>query len=445
MSVTSITWIGITVGGYFLCFAKRPLYGVFVYMFVYYIPPIDIIYWWAKPIPNLRWSLTSAAVLLMAYLIHGANGNVFTKGKLALVKWMSAYFVLSLIVSVAFAVNSDLSFQKCYDFFRYIVIVYLIIQCLKDEKDLKLYIILILLCGLFLGYSAKNVTRHGDRLEGVGTPDAYDANGFALLMATIVPLGFPAFMAGNKYWKLAISVCEVFIINAIVLCNSRGAVISLFVSSIAILMLTRNRKLRRNIAVLGMVGIAGFAYLADEQFWDRFETISQSSTEDKGSGRLLIWGYGLEMLKEHPLGAGGDGFLILSRTYIPPNLHTQGGVRASHNTYLLSAVEQGYIGLFIYICWNAHIMILLRKARKTLLLKGAVDSIIKNKNETFLYMSNIAVTACLLGHLAGAAFGDRIYYEHYYFLLALAASIYAITIEKEKYSPKQRLSERAVS
>ncbi len=85
-----------------------------------------------------------------------------------------------------------------------------------------------------------------------------------------------------------------------------------------------------------------FLYLADTSFLERSKSIKTSIEKDGGTGRFDIWKHGLEMAKDHPFGVGGGGFEYLSSQYMPPELLTRGNVRASHNTYLLILVEQGF-------------------------------------------------------------------------------------------------------
>ena len=310
---------------------------------------------------------------------------------------------------------------------------YIIIKCIKNEQQLEYTILLILLCGFFLGYQAYNTPRHGGRLEGVGTLDTADANGLALLLATIIPFGFPLLFSANKYIRYSVIPCFAFIFNAIVLCNSRGATLSIVVSGLVTIFLVKIPRIKIKIIVAGIICVYTFAYLADDVFWERFRTITNSAQTDKGSGRLTTWLEGLQMAKDYPFGTGGDGFQVLSPYYIT---NLTDGKRSAHNTYLLVLVEQGTSGLIIFLCLNLNIFIILKKGRKLILLKQKLNQI--DDNDRFLYLTNIALSAALAGHLTGAIFGTRLYYGYYYVMISMSVvTTYLAEIESDYFSQLQ--------
>lgn len=401
------------------------------YLFVYFIPPNPIIYWWAQPIPDLRWSFLSAIILIIGCVLHSNQLNNISLASIGAARWLVAFLVLSLIISF-FAVDYDRSFARCYDFFRYVVVVYLMVKCLNTEYQLKRTVLLILLCGFFLGYQAYTTPRRGGRLEGVGIPDAFDANGFALLLGTMIPLGLPALMSKDKLLMYSLPVSMVFMLNAIVLCNSRGSTLAVFVAVLSILWFTNITKLRIKMLFLGLLGACVFLYLADPVFLERFQTLKTSAEEDRGSGRLDVWKHGYKMVHDYPMGTGGDGFQILSPYYIPENMLTKKGVKAAHNTYLLIVVEQGYFGLVIYMGFLLHLFLLLKKGRKTVVLNEGKSAIEQGQGNLFLYTLTIALEGCLIGHMVGCIFTGRLYYEYIYILGGLSISSYYVI--RKKYS-----------
>lgn len=401
------------------------------FLFVYFIPPNPMIYWWAEPIPDIRWSFLSAIILIVGCILHSNQLSNISLARIGAARWLVAFLVLSLIISF-FAVDSDRSFARCYDFFRYVVVVYLMVKCLKTEHQLKRTVLLILLCGFFLGYQAYNTPRHGGRLEGVGIPDAFDANGFALLLVTMIPLGLPALMSKDKLLIYSLPVCMVFMLNAIVLCNSRGSTLALFIAVCSIFFFTNITKLRIKMAFLCLLGASMFLYLADPVFLERIQTLKISAEEDRGSGRLDVWKHGYKMVYDYPMGTGGDGFQILSPYYMPENMLTTTGVKAAHSTYLLIIVEQSYLGIVIYLGFLLHVFFLLKKSRQIILLNEGETAINQGQGNLFLYTLTIALEACLVGHMVGSIFTSRLYYEYVYILGGLSISSYYII--KAKYN-----------
>jgi len=392
-------------------------------MFVYFIAPNPQINWWANEIPNFSWSLLSAVILLTGCLKNREQLSAIRFANINTTKWLGAFLFLSIIVSF-FAVNQAESFRRCYNLFSYVVVVLFFVKCIRDERQFEYLILLLLLCGLVLGYYAYNMPRHGSRLEGVGTSDTNDANNLALLLATIIPFGLPVLVSNNKYLKYILPICYIFILNGIILCNSRGAIVAIVASFVMIILLLKIPKWRIIFLALGLLVGCVFAYLADDVFWARLKTLSDSAEEDRGSGRLDIWKEGLQMSVDYPLGTGGEGFRTLSPHYISDLTYT--GVRVPHNTFLLILVEQGYLGLVIFCCLNINILIILRKGRNLILLRQEENQL--EGSARFLYLTNIAINAALVGHLVGSIFGDRLYYEYYYYLIGMAISSYYLIV-----------------
>lgn len=424
MSLTAILFLSVVTTGYISGCFKKPFYALLTYIFVYFICPNPAINWWAGEIPQLRWSFLSAFILLIAVGLHSRELNDIKFKDIKTGWWLIAFLLLSIIISF-YAVSPERSFDRCYDFARYIVIFYLMIKCIKTEKELLILVVLFLLLGFMLGYFALGHPRYAGRLEGIGTPDTANANGLALLLATLLPFGLPVFFTGKKILKCCTVIFLIFILNGIVLCNSRGAIVSLGASMFCLLLLSKSfSRLRWKVLIVTVLIGCSLVYLADDQFVRRFTSISESSSTDRGSGRLDIWKNGIRMVRDYPLGAGGGGFQTLSPFYMDKQQLTFGGVRSSHNTYLLILVEQGFVGLLVYLFFYMQLFNDLSASRKLLL-----PLIINNKTSymqndcTFLYGLNIALTSSLTGHMVGAFFGNRLYYEFVYYLAALSVLI----------------------
>ena len=417
MSITLLFFLGIFISGSILCIYRGPVWGLLVYMFIYFIVPNYNNNWWAKTLPNLRWSILAITFVLVGCFFHKEMLSDIRLNTLKIGRYLIAFLFLSLIVSI-FAVNPERSFGRCYEFFKYIFVIFLFVKCVKKRAHFEYIIILILVSGFILGYFALDASRYAGRLEGIGPLDANDANGLAVLLSTMIPFSFPAFFSGKKITKYLVPVCLLFMFNCIILCNSRGGTIVFGFTILMVLFLSiKMPKFRLVIFILIILGGSVFIYLGDVAFWERFKTIENSIVEDRGSGRLDIWIEGFQMFVDHPFGIGGDGFKVLSSNYISDL--TTGGVRSSHNTYLLVLVEQGYLGLLFFCSWNAHILLQLRRTRKTILFHGDF----MKGDDRFFYLLNIAVTASLSGYLVGAVVGNRLYFEYYYFVIAFATSL----------------------
>lgn len=68
MSIRALLWILGFCGGALLAVSLHPVYGLYIYFLDYYAhPPLR---WWGKGLPELRWSLLAAMVLMVAYTVR---------------------------------------------------------------------------------------------------------------------------------------------------------------------------------------------------------------------------------------------------------------------------------------------------------------------------------------------------------------------------------------
>lgn len=356
--------------------------------------------------PQLRWSMVTIAITFISCTLHKGqlkNSNKFSKTYNLLI----AFFVLTFVVSLnGVSVNAGL--DRCYSLFTYLILVYLIVKSVSTKDQLIVLLTAIVVLGGALGVEAYSTPRHGVRLEGVGPSDANDSNNLALLLASVLPLGIPAFLlAKNKIVKLLLIVCAAFICNGIILANSRGAVLALGVGCLALVVFCRSWQIRWRLLLLMTVGIIGFIYLSDDAFFNRFQTVADTKV-DRGAGRLDIWTYGVQMAKEYPFGTGADGFKRLSPNYLPDLLMSNSGERVPHNTYLLVLIEQGIAGLvlFLFVIYSC--------------IRNLVNIIKKTADDCLSsYYISVGLFGCFVVHLFGSIFGDRLYYEFFYVLISM--------------------------
>lgn len=427
MSLTALAFLAVFAIFVVLSFISGPIWGVLNYIFVYLISPNPHLNWWASAIPDLRWSLIAAAILLISMVLHKDKLSDHKAIQTPVFALMIIFFLLTLVLSFS-AIDVSRHYERCYDLFRYIVVYFLLIKVIKTEHDITKILLLLVVCGTLLGYFAYTEPRSGVRLEGIGPPDAADANNLAIFFAGILPFILPLFFHGKVYFRFISIIATAFIVNGIVLCNSRGGMVSVAASVAFGVMLIRDKRLKR--LALGMVFLLGvsFLYLADDHFWERSQTISTSFEEDGASGRIDIWRNGLKMAADYPLGTGGGGFQALSPYYMPADLLTAGGVRSSHNTYLLILVEQGFLGLLLYSLILFKLYLHLWKAYKYFNFNNENNEATGDQNKkTYRNFVVIALIVSLVSQNIGALVSNRLYYEYFFILISL------ITVYNQKY------------
>ena len=405
MSKTQILWILIYFGGLMTAYIRGPIYGLLVYMYTFYTQ-----FSWAGSFKSYRWSLLASLAFAGAYIFKKSSAKQLSHFRMPQLKWL-ILFILNMAFVSAFAVDPDANKDTIFDFCKLTVLYYLIIGTVLEKIHYRMFLWLQLWGNyLFSWQGYHEGTSHG-RLEGIGGASTNTSNGLANHLIMILPFLNNFFFYGNKYEKAAAIWCAPWILNALILCNSRGAFLGMI--AIAMIALFRADRQNRKKIIIGMIlGGLLFIYLADDRFWKRMDTISDENTQS--SSRIETWIGALEMIKDHPLGAGGDGWLHYSPVYIPEIIaHYNGMLRSVHNSYLQVATNYGIQGFLIYLLFISHTLLELHKIRKRI---GA-------ENDHFYHTESSAIEMAIWGFLVAATFGARPYFEAFIWFSALGSAL----------------------
>jgi probable O-glycosylation ligase (exosortase A-associated) len=429
LSNTAIAWCGAYVAAIIFAFV-HPIYGVYGYFLDYYgHPPMR---WWGKGLPELRWSLIIALVTLSAFLIRKYSLPELRVKSHPQSKWfVFLLFTIFLITISPLAVWPEKSWEQLIDISKIGILYFLLIQIVRTQKHFRWLMVLQILGVFWWGWSAfVNPHRSAGRLLGIGGPDSFNDNSAAVHLLGIMPIIVAVFMTGKRWEKILCIVATPFVLNAFILCNSRGGLMGLAGVAIASLLLTSG-PLRRK-AILGLVIGGCLMYsLADEQFINRQQTIQTYEEDSSATSRIDSWNGALELMSDHPLGVGGGGFSALSPVYIPEIVEAhEGQMRDVHNTYLLAGSEWGWLGLFLFV---AFLLSTLRGMNGIRISKLVFPEAEKMKIES------IALMLGLIGVLVAGVFTSRFYAEVLYWLAAFGAILKNVQItayEEELAKPE---------
>jgi O-antigen ligase len=425
--LSAIAFILIVLAGYVLAFVRGPFWGLLAYVFIYFNPPNPAINWWASYLPFDRWSLLSTVVLVMSMLLHWAKAS---DRRLGSGRWTIVFFLLSLFITLGWAVNPEHAKLFQYALFTYCLIVFIMVKTILDEKQLRALLTAMVVLAGYVGVNAWLYgKRVNDRLEGIGSVDAYGANELGLLLASLVPFIAVLLINGRKTERILCLLATPFILNAFILCNSRGAAVALMIAIALSALVFADRRIWKGLIGMTLVSLPVLFWLMDEAFIERLSTLvgggdeeisvygeSPEDLNELSSGRIAIWNYGMEMARDHPLGAGPDGFRDLAHLYMPPDILVEkGGAgygrRAAHNTYLQVIVEQGVAGLAVFLFMCISVILTLRRSFKA----------VQKLNDLAPFWRNIifAMAVSFLTSLAGGLVTNRIYYEFFWWQIAL--------------------------
>ena len=237
--------------------------------------------------------------------------------------------------------------DKFYTYVQLFLMIWMIWELAPSRNQ-----VLGLLCAYVLGaYLASFQTLLVFRQTGGGlrryAAGGVDPNDLAMTLSLALPM---AWYLSNSYRKPLLRwICRLYLPVAVVaigLTGSRGGMLAGIVAlTIVPLSMTRlsPSRLVITIAMLFLSGALAIAYVPEKIV----ERLATTSTEVEGlrvGGRFKLWKAGIRALPENPLlGYGTSGFIRA----ISPQMGSASQV--AHNSFVSVLVEQGLIGLMLFL------------------------------------------------------------------------------------------------
>lgn len=256
--------------------------------------------------------------------------------------------------------------------------------------------------------------------EGRGWGLSTDSNYEALTLIVMIPLAL--WMARSDMstrWRRVGMVAVVGLIAAVVLTESRGAIISLGVIALSELF-GKRRTTSYRVALVASIVL--MLLLAPSSLWHRMASIQIYGTAVNGDAqsseiRWQVLIAGLNMLKDHPVfGVGLDLFKQFSTQY-NPRLSAE-DAHIAHNTYLQVAAEGGLTTLAPFLALMALALSNCRTARR----------IADERNEPKIADLAGAVRISILTFAVAAFFLTANYLVFYWFLIFVSENLREIAV-----------------
>jgi hypothetical protein len=362
MALTSLLFLVAFGAGLLLCVLRHPVYGLYTYIAVFYLDPSSR--WWGEQLPDLRWSFTAAAITFLCTLFRSgdpARRSVFSH---APVRIFMAFVALVLLQS-PWALNQEEHAFAVSLFPKYIVVIYFFYALVNSIERLKGVLFAHAMGCFFLGLLAYG-EYGGGRLDGIGGPGIGDANTLAVQLSTGAFAAFAVYLSGTGMMRWLSAASIPFILNTVVMTGARGGFLAIVAGALAFFLFRPPGKLKV-IALYALIGATAFAYVANDFFWQRMRTIPTDMNEaaqiEDGSvdSRLAIIEAQWQIFLDHPFGGGHRTTTALSYRYIDEAYHSAQGGRSSHNTFMSTLVDQGFIG---FLLWTSLLWVLIRRVRR---------------------------------------------------------------------------------
>jgi putative inorganic carbon (hco3(-)) transporter len=414
MSITALVWAAL------YCVALvgalvNPLLGALGYLLEYYMRPE--LKWFGSDLPRLRYNLIIAIAFGAAFLVRRNSLRPMAPLPNPSLKWLVGLAAVMALVTVTVAVDTAISWQWAVQWFKMAVIFPLLLAgVVRNRFAFNAIVVAHMLGAAWWGWAAyENPRRSAGRLMLVGSGDTLNDNEASAHLLTVLPIAVMYILTEKDIrLRLVALISAPLVINTLILCNSRGAIVGLAAAtSLSVFLIRTGYRLRLILAAVAV--LAGGLTLADDQFLSRQQTTSNYEEDGSALERLEAWQGAASLVADNPLGTGGRGFHLLSYRYIPRIVEAHGGdARAPHNTWAQVSSEWGILGLICYLGIYASAFRMLQqvKARQ----RGAADK--------FYYWRALGIQLALCAYLVASTFSDRLYGEAGYWMVALSYALY---------------------
>lgn len=366
MPITAIAFLLIFALGCFATIFKRPVYGLYLYFFVFYLHPPGK--YWGAYLPDFRWTFFAAILTFLSLLVREKNKGLWLK---PMQSKLLVLFLLFIIAQAPFVLGSDFHSEYVILYAKMVMLFFIIVTLVNTEKELFGVVLVNLLGCAYMGWLG--YTQHtSGRFESVGAPALSGANLMGMHVAAVLTASSFYLVGLSSKYRFGLLIPIAFALNLIFLTQSRGALLSLVCAGVFIFIF-KPKDMKKVLYFYGLGALVAGSLLIGPQFIQRIEGVTQAKSSDdmekSAYSRVVIIESQIEMFKESPIvGYGHRGTLILSPLYVPETYMTdpdgKGERRSSHNLTMSLLVDHGVIGLAIYYLMVMRCIFLVKNVRR---------------------------------------------------------------------------------
>jgi O-antigen ligase len=322
---------------------------IFFWVFVFVIP-------WENVVVFSGLGTISKLVGIAAFGVTAARVLLTTKvRRLDSFHWIGFAYLCWVLLSASWAVNTSCSpvfgcpVRNVIDqYLQFFVMLWVLWEVTPTRSRL----INLLQAYVLGGYVAASITVYnyaiGASLKhayGRYAAEGFDPNDLGMVLGLGLPMAwYLGSIATNGVQRWLNRGYFLVGTVAILLTGSRGALLASIVAlSVIPWTLTQVRRGVRVAAVVIMFGAAVLAAkFVPEELFKRLSTTTSEISEGTMNDRLQIWKAGIEAVPARPLQGYGPGGWQMALTH-------ELGFKGPHNTYLAILVDEGMIGLLLFL------------------------------------------------------------------------------------------------
>jgi O-antigen ligase len=305
------------------------------------------------------------------------------------------------------------------------------------EKELDRIVTLAILGGaaaatwsLYSHYFGAGFAQHQLRATLANGREVVNPNRFGSCMLIPLSLALARFLSARHRWTRVMALGLFGIISiGLILTMSRGSILAAVVTVSVFFWRLNSLKLKsmkpkvRRFLFVGIVLVLVAAATVPAGLVKRFG----ESASDRGAGRFDIWTVGLAVLQDYAVfGAGLNNFPVVYNKYAGYASHQDfSSDRDPHNVYLGVSVEEGVVGLFLFLmALRSQFKIVAKVRART------------PESSTLL----IACEATCWGVLVASIFGTFLWDKVFWIAWVLLA--FTLTVQTAKSSPERRFARK---
>ncbi len=398
---------------------RYPLLGVITYLMVYFTFPA--IAWWAKPVEwmGIRYAFIASVFTAIGLLLNWKRlsfGKQFWHRQEVLFTLLIGTMWISMVTGAG---PCEVSYKQLDKMTKVLIFVLMMTHIMTDLRSCRALIWAIIIGTFYLAYQSYSAGPHSfedGRLNDIGGPDFDRAPELGIHFVAMLPfIGVMLLRDRRRYARVFLAIAAVLTVNGIVLTRTRSAMTAI-IAGLAWGFAKTPRRWRNRVTCVGVIGLLGSYWLADQPFWDRMGTIftayEEQSIEQRNergeiitAGRIPTWKAAWAMWKANPLGVGIGNFTRLIDRYPPASFPID-----AHNTFVLCFAELGILGILVF-------MTILYSAQKQ--IKRLKRTVAAHAHLQWLALDLFALEVSIISFLVGGLTVSRFYCEMLWCLLAI--------------------------
>ena len=362
---------------------------------------------WYEPVKGYELvNIIAIPTILIAFIQQSKSkaGNFFLRSRFS--QAMLGLFA-SVMLSQLVRLRISGAIDAVREFGKIVVLFYLVAILVNTPRRVRIMMWVIIGSSMILAYHTylQVQTGHGfGNIEPYGSFDSgdfrvigsgifADPNDFAMLYLMAMPFAFCLLTAGGAIASKLLLLCSLPpMVYVLYYTQSRGGVIGFCAMIIAYFWTATKNLLIRVLLLVTLLSVV--AVFGPERARGAY-------VEGSASGRVMEWGYGIQMLKENPLfGFGYQRWPDYS------------GGMAAHNSLVNCFAELGLVG---YICWFSLCLLIVKSVLRIARAEGQVDFRTRR-------VAN-GLFAAQVGYLTAAFFLTRTYNPVLFFLLGVGLGL----------------------